>query len=184
MAAIPPSAESSPEFRRIARMVTKLRKRLREHQEYLNQDETRTRVLLIDPMLRALGWDVLDPARVRLEHRDDNSGPRGKMDYVLVSESDEPFAVVEAKRLADWPNDRARRQASGYAVALGVRYAFLTNGARWEGWEIVGGKRRRSTMLVEVNVASRTPEEVARDLLPMHRDRLGSPPSERQRRVR
>lgn len=160
-------------------MVTTLRKRLSEHNGYLSPDETRTRVLLIDPMLRTLGWDVLDPARVRLEHRDDDdSDTRGnKMDYVLFSENERPLAVVEAKRLADWPRDRARGQASGYAVALGAPYAFLTNGARWEGWEIRRGERPQSTMFVQVNVESGTLQEVARGLLPMHRDRLGSHPS-------
>lgn len=183
MADLSSPGEASPEVRRVARIVKKLRKRLREHREYLEPDETRTRVLLIDPMLCALGWDVLDPTRVRLEHRDNgNNGPtRNKMDYVLVSGADAPLAVVEAKRLGDWPDDSARRQASGYAVGLGVPYAFLSNGARWEGWEIVRGKKRRETILVGVNVASRAPEEVARKLMRMHRDRFGHPPSSGRR---
>lgn len=175
--------EASPEVRRVARIVRKLRKRLQEHRKYMEPDETRTRVLLIDPMLCALGWDVLDPTRVRLEHRDNgNNGPtRNKMDYVLVSGGHALLAVVEAKRLGAWPDDSARRQASGYAVGLGVPYAFLSNGARWEGWEIVRGKKRRETILLGVNVASGAPEEVARKLMRMHCDRLGRPPSSGRR---
>lgn len=175
--------EASPEVRRVARIVKKLRQRLREHRKYMEPDETRTRVLLIDPMLCALGWDVLDPTRVRLEHRDNgNNGPtRNKMDYVLVSGGHALLAVVEAKRLGAWPDDSARRQASGYAVGLGVPYAFLSNGARWEGWEIVRGKKRRETILVGVNVASGAPEDVAQTLMRMHRDRLGRPPSSGRR---
>ena len=40
-----------------------LKKRIEEHREYLSQDETRTRQVLIDPLLKELGWDVGGPLR-------------------------------------------------------------------------------------------------------------------------
>ena len=38
--------------------IEALRERIRAHRPYLEGNETRTRQALIDPMLRALGWDV------------------------------------------------------------------------------------------------------------------------------
>ncbi len=52
---------------RIAEAIKALKKTRNEHEEYLKPIETRTRQLLIDPMLEALGWDVRNPAQVHLE---------------------------------------------------------------------------------------------------------------------
>ena len=49
--------------------IAEARKVLKGHDEYLRGNETRTRVLVIDGVLTALGWDIKDPSRVRLEHR-------------------------------------------------------------------------------------------------------------------
>ena len=48
-------------------------------------NETATRALVIDGVLIALGWDIKDPARVRLEYRANGN----KVDYVLLSSSGE-----------------------------------------------------------------------------------------------
>ena len=58
--------------------------------DYLLGKERRTRQMLIDPLLKVLGWDVLDPGAVYLEHN--------KMDYALMSNAT-PVAVIEAKPL-------------------------------------------------------------------------------------
>ena len=38
-----------------------LKERMRSHNAALRENETRTRMALIDPLLHALGWDVSDP---------------------------------------------------------------------------------------------------------------------------
>ena len=45
-----------------------LRERIKTHRTYLEGHETRTRQVLIDPMLRMLGWDIENPDSVQLEH--------------------------------------------------------------------------------------------------------------------
>ena len=41
--------------------IQTVQQRIREHGTSLSQNEYRTRLALIDPMLNALGWDVSDP---------------------------------------------------------------------------------------------------------------------------
>ena len=125
--------------------IKEARRVLTEHDEYLRGNETATRALVIDGVLTALGWDIKDPARVRLEHR----AAGNKVDYILVSSAGAFLGVVEAKPAYSVLKDTDRRQASGYATEIGARYAVLTNGGRWEAWEMVQQKPRRESVFVE-----------------------------------
>lgn len=75
-------------------VIEKLRKTIEMHRDYLSRHETRTRQVLIDPLLRELGWDVSDPEAVQLEYRVGQQWA----DYALMSDN-QPVAVIEAKRL-------------------------------------------------------------------------------------
>ena len=112
----------------IEEIIEEDRRILKEHYKYLAGNETATRVLVIDRVVTALGWDIKDPIQVRLEHRVNGS----KVDYVLLSSSGEHLlAIVEANAADSGTKDIDRRQASGYATEIGARYAVLTNGGRW-----------------------------------------------------
>ena len=148
--------------------ITEARRVLTEHYKYLSGNETRTRALVIDAVLIALGWDIRDPARVSLEHRANGN----KMDYVLLSLPGQFLAVVEAKPADSGLKDTYRRQASGYATEIGARYAVLTNGGRWEAWEMVQQKPRKDCILVEVHLTTGEIAEAAAKLVKLHRDVL------------
>ena len=117
----------------VGKSIKNARKTLTDHYKYLRGNEARTRALVIDDVLLSLGWDVRNPALVQLEHRANGT----KVDYVLMSTTGGFLAAVEAKAADSGPKDSDRRQASGYAIEIGARYAVLTNGRRWEAWEIV-----------------------------------------------
>ena len=51
--------------------VTTARQRLMKFDKYVRVDETRTRMFIIDEILNGLGWRVLDPQLVLLEHREE-----------------------------------------------------------------------------------------------------------------
>lgn len=148
--------------------ITIARERLREHGEYIGEKEVRTRVLIIDQILRELGWDVTDPKLIHMEVGSNGS----TIDYVLIGESGEYFAVVEAKRSKEGLSSAHRRQASGYAVELGVSFAILTNGSRWEAWEVNSGTARKKAMIVETNITTGDTIEIANDMMGIHRLRL------------
>ena len=77
--------------------ITIARERLRKYEDYVGGKETRTRVLIIDEILKGLGWDVTDPRLVKMELGDN----RSIIDYVLIGEGGEHLGVVEAKRSKD-----------------------------------------------------------------------------------
>ena len=148
--------------------IAEAQKALTEHEEYLRGNEPRTRALVIDGVLTTLGWDIKDPARVRLEHRANGS----KVDYVLVSSAHDFLAVVEAKAAGLGLKDMDRRQASGYATEIGARFAVLTNGGRWEAWEMGQQEARKESIIVEVHLTTGKIAKIASDLGKLHRDVL------------
>lgn len=110
-----------------------LKKRIEEHREYLSQDETRTRQVLIDPLLKELGWDVGDPSAVELEHRIEKpflGKGNEKPDYALMVDG-KPAAVVEAKKLDSRILDEATRQVHTYAYNEVIPYGVATDGDEW-----------------------------------------------------
>ena len=152
----------------LEKSIKEARRVLTEHHVYLRGNETATRALVIDGVLTALGWDIKDPARVRLEHRANGS----KVDYVLMASAGSFLGVVEAKAADSGSSDMNRRHASGYAMEIGARYAVLTNGGRWEAWEIVQQKTRRQNTFIEVNLTTGEIAEIASTLRKLHRDTL------------
>lgn len=148
--------------------IEEIRGPLNEHHEYLYSNETATRVVVIDPILTALGWNVRNPSYVKLEHKHNGS----QIDYILLGGDGGILAVVEAKPTGSDLN-KHRRQASGYAVEVAARYAILTNGARWEAWEIVASSPRLENIVVETNLATGSVKEIASNLSLLNRAVLG-----------
>lgn len=148
--------------------IENVRSLLREHHEYLRSNEMATRIVVIDPVLTALGWNVRSPESVKLEHKHNGS----KIDYVLMEGDGSVLAVVEAKP-SDSALDKDRKQASGYAAEVAARYAILTNGWRWEAWEMVSSKPRNDNVIVETNLATGDVAKIASKLRELDREVLG-----------
>ena len=66
-----------------------------------NNHETSTRYLLVDPILRSLGWDLSDPGDCVVEYR---VSPRSMsaVDYALLDGRGNPAVLVEAKSESTW----------------------------------------------------------------------------------
>ena len=97
-------------------------------------NEAETRLLHIDPALKAAGWGVVEDSRIRPEYpitlgRIEGHGKRGKpltADYVLEYRNTK-LAVVEAKAW-DRPLTEGVGQAKDYAEKLSIRFTYATNG--------------------------------------------------------
>ena len=89
-------------------------------------NEQNTKATLIQPILRALGWDVEDLDDVHLEYKQKS---RDKpVDYALLHLR-EPCLFVEAKALGQSLDDRKwANQVMGYASVAGVEWIVLTDG--------------------------------------------------------
>ena len=90
-------------------------------------NEATTIRLLIEPVLDALGWDTDDPSQVCREYTTGN----GKVDLALLID-DKPVLYIEAKALKESTDDaKWINQTLNYAIADGVEWCVLTNGATY-----------------------------------------------------
>ena len=97
-------------------------------------NEAETRAELIDPLLAAAGWGVVEGSRIRREFsitpgRIEGGGCRGKpltADYVLTYRNTQ-LAVVEAKPDTA-PLTEGVAQAKDYAGKLQLRFTYASNG--------------------------------------------------------
>ena len=97
-------------------------------------NEAETRAELIDPLLAAVGWGVVEGSRIRREFsitpgRIEGGGRRGKpltADYVLTYRNTQ-LAVVEAKPDTA-PLTEGVAQAKDYASKLRLRFTYASNG--------------------------------------------------------
>ena len=111
-------------------VIERLRERIQQQGGILSQSEMLTRYALIDPLLRALGWDTEDPTLVRPEYQ----SQYGRADYVLLSDGKQ-VAIVEAKKLNESISGGAVGQAINYCLQEGTRYFVITDGRLWDVYE-------------------------------------------------
>ena len=134
--------------------------------------EFRPQVLLINPILMALGWDVLDPNKVRLEEVAGDDDHRAKprpdspmADYALYAPGPVCAGVVEAKSLSVHLMRKDRQvQADNYARELRSTWVILTNGLLWRGW-ICGDEEMGENCFLEVSLTSDPIEECCERIL-------------------
>ncbi len=111
--------------------IETIKQHIRDHRTSLTANETRTRQVLIDPLLGELGWDVTDATSVELEY--DVRGKRA--DYALLVDG-KPVAVIEAKRLGKQLIDDDTMQVMNYANTAGIEYMVVTNGDEWNMYSV------------------------------------------------
>ena len=118
-------------------VIETLKQRITTHGSTLRENETRTRMALIDPLLQVLGWDTTDPSIVIPEY--DVSGR--KADYALLGQNRQPTATIEAKKLGE-PLQSHLGQMINYSNMSGIEFAGITDGDQWELYEVF----RRGTL--------------------------------------
>ena len=117
--------------------IEKVQKRIEDYPK-IRHDEERTRHFLIDPLLKALGWD--DPSVMTPEYKIEPElyNKSERVDYALhpSGQTGQPVVFIEAKRMEKDIIDYHLEQAFDYAnkwnsVRDSVEYVGLTNGDRW-----------------------------------------------------
>lgn len=154
----------------LAACIDMLKDRIQSHRASLQENESRTRMALIDPLLRALGWDVSDPVIVTPEYK--VNGERA--DYALLRPDGqpEPAALLEAKRL-DERLDSHRMQMVNYANMRGINYAGLTDGNNWELYRVFeAGRPLQDRQILDVSIAGEPAHASALKLLLLWRPNL------------
>ena len=150
-------------------VIATLQGRIRDHGSFLQENEIRTRVALIDPLLQALGWDVADPGLVSPEYN--VSGQR--VDYALLGVDGKPAATVEAKKLGESLVSH-RMQMLNYSNAAGIAYAGLTDGNQWELYEVFKQVTLEERRLLDLRILDTPAHECALKLLLLWRPNLAT----------
>ncbi len=153
-------------------VIETLQQRIRDHGPALRENETRTRMALIDPLLQALGWDTSDPAVVMPERPVSS----GRADYALLASNGNPVAFVEAKSLGTpLENDRSIDQLVRYAFTDGIPYAILTDGSSWHSYDLNSpGMAFKDRRILYVSIADDLANEIVLKLLLLWRPNLSS----------
>lgn len=151
-------------------VIETLKQRIREHGSRLRENETRTRMALIDPLLQTLGWDTADPGMVIPEYK----VVKEWADYALLGRDVKPVAIVEAKKLGEPSSEKHLTQMVSYCTTDGIKYAGLTDGDRWELYEVFKPIPLEEKRILKVSIADRPSHESALQLLLLWRSNLRS----------
>ena len=155
-----PDAYDNADFDALVRVIEKLQGRIERDRETIGSNEIRTRTALIDPLLNALGWDTANPSMVIPEY----PAGDGVADYALLKVAQsgwpQPIAFIEAKRLSEDLRPH-RAQALAYANIATVKYAGLTNGDRWELYEVFREVPLHERRIVDVSLSRESPIDCA-----------------------
>ncbi len=110
-------------------VLSEVRAKALPYKTTLWSNEAATRAALIDPVLKALGWDIANPNMVEVEKTLGGANSL-RLDYALFNDSNEIKAIVEAKSSSQILGNHAQTLVS-YAFQFKVKSLFLTNGTVW-----------------------------------------------------
>lgn len=129
--------------------ISRVRKQLRdyppnpENYRYMYK-ELATRYLLIDPIVRALDWDMSDFDQSAVEWPMPEGQIYRQADYVLFGPDDNPVIVIEAKSLRVGVKNRPsgmENQLAAYCKGMNNGTAVITNGIVWHLYQLDGSRK-------------------------------------------
>lgn len=129
--------------------------------------EENTKHSLIEPVLKALGWDVEDLDQVQCEYRYTHGGD--PVDYALLQDG-VPCLFVEAKALGE-NLDKWAHQVMGYTGVAGVGWALLTDGNEYRIYNAGASGDIAEKLFRRVLVEADRPE-LAQTLVLLAKDQL------------
>jgi hypothetical protein len=137
-------------------VLTQIRESAEQYQDTLTKNEASTRAVLIDPILRALGWDTANTYMVEIE----KSQGQVRADYALNDSNRQPRIIVEAKALGSnlFHADTVMSLVK-YAFQFQLTDVFLTDGLIWHHYGDFHPRNNAPTRIL--NLTTDNPVEVA-----------------------
>lgn len=106
-------------------VLNQIRDSAAQYQVILTKNEASTRAVLIDPILRALGWDTANTHMVEIE----KINGKFRADYALYDSNREPRVIIEAKALGvQLASSEIIMSLVSYAFQFQLTNVFLTDG--------------------------------------------------------
>ena len=97
---------------------------------YIDSEET-SKIALITPFLRLMGYDTTNPAEVKAEYTADVGTKQGeKVDFAIL-ENEEPIVFIECKSATNELNTNNISQLYRYFSITDIQIGILTNGVEY-----------------------------------------------------
>ena len=137
------------------KLIRTLKEKIAKYRDEFSKNEALVRYALIDPFLRALGWDIEDPEQVKPEY----STEAGRPDYALfVRNKKSPRAFIGAKKLG---KNEDLQQHISYCVSEGVKFFIATDGNHWELYDTYRETRLPEKKIIEWDISDDNESRVA-----------------------
>lgn len=150
--------------------LNRVRKRIKQYRGTRAINEQNTKATLIEPLLRALGWNLEDLEEVQREYRRKKSNK--PVDYGLFILR-EPRLFIEAKALGQNLSDsKWASQIMGYAAVAGVKWVVLTDGDEYRIYNSHASVPIEEKLFRSVRVSEESPA-AEQTLALLSKDRLG-----------
>lgn len=117
-------------------------------------------------MLRGLGWEIENPNQVWPEY---SAGP-GRVDHSLLANGP-PIVMIEAKKLGVRLQDGIE-QAINYCIREGAPYFVVTDGGRWEIYDIYKVGPLSQKLIVDFELGDPSPSRVVFEALALWRQNV------------
>lgn len=141
----------------------------KKHRRALSEEDTK--VSLITPLLRALGWQVEDFHEVRFEYRHKKQDL--PVDYALFLHRN-PVLFIEAKALGSNLSDHKwAAQTIAYASAVGVTWCVLTDGDEYRIFNAHAPVDIDRKLFHTLAVSEVDPHEAAQTVSLLSRENMG-----------
>lgn len=112
----------------LCEVLHQIKESANQYQKTLRKNEAATRAVLIDPVLRALGWDMANTNMVEVEKTLNQT----RVDYAL-SDSTDVKIIIEAKSLGEnLSHTNILMSLVTYAFTYKLQDIFLTDGLIWQ----------------------------------------------------
>ena len=144
---------------RHGRRIVKTQYDLEELPEYC------TRYTVIDPIIRALGWETYNPDECVVEYPCKKRRKRNpsRVDYALLSRKGNPVILIEAKRLNRLSSSHVRT-LSEYAKAVKPKVCVLTDGQRWHIFDLTKTGWFKNKRVDTIDIGGQGIKQMARTL--------------------
>ena len=143
--------------------------RTKRFRSLYEQNEMAVRDQLVNPILRAIGWNPENPDEVQ----PNVSTEEGVPDYSLIKNG-KKLLFLEAKKLSvDVEQRDVMRQLARYSFAEGTKYGLLTNGVVWilvRSFE--EGTKLSERIVWKIDLENEEPPSVCRKIMTISKDNV------------
>ena len=117
----------------LVNIINELRESLKSYRKELEKNEALVRYCIVDPLLRALGWDLRNPNQVVPEYTVSRGKKKMRLDYLLRDAEGKPFVAIEVKALDKV--EEAEKEVFSAIRESKAKFAVITDGKSWHLYE-------------------------------------------------